>query len=89
VPLQYLGLILLGILLFGILNIYKQVQKSARISQDILVHKQRERQQLLYEIAHLDDQYARGMIEERFYSLERTRRKQQLIELTTQCKTIL
>jgi cell division protein FtsB len=85
-PLLYLGLILLGILAFGVLRGYQRIQKSAPRSQDVLVQRQQERQRLLQEIADLDDQYAQGMIEKQAYCSERQRIKQRLVELTIQCK---
>jgi hypothetical protein len=87
-PLLYLGLILLGILLFGILKWYKHAQNSDQLSQDSLGLRQQKRQQLLKDIACLDDRYAQGMIQEQAYSLERKQIKQRLVELTIQCKRI-
>ena len=86
VPLQSLGLILLGILLFGVLQIYKQRQQRAQIVQKTLRRSQQERQQLLAAIAQLDDHYAQGMIAEQSYSAKRNQLKQQLVALTIQCK---
>jgi hypothetical protein len=87
VPLQSLGLILLGILLFGVLHIYKQRQQRAQIVQKTLIRSQQERQQLLAAIAQLDDHYAQGMMAEQSYSAKRNQLKQQLVALTIQCKT--
>jgi hypothetical protein len=87
VPLQSLGLILLGILLFGVLHIYKQRQQRAQIVQKTLIRSQQERQQLLAAIAQLDDHYAQGIMAEQSYSAKRNQLKQQLVALTIQCKT--
>ena len=87
VPLLYLGLILLGILAFGVLRGYQRIQKSVPRSQDVLVQRQLERQRLLQEAANLDDHYAQGLIQEPAYGSERQRLKQRLVELTTQCQT--
>jgi hypothetical protein len=87
VPLRYLGLILLGILLCGVLHIYKQRQQRAQIVQQTLIRSQQERQQLLAAIAQLDDHYAQGMMAEQSYSAKRNQLKQQLVALTIQCKT--
>jgi hypothetical protein len=86
VPLRSLGLILLGILLFGVLQIYKQRQQRAQIAQETLRRSQHERQQLLADVAQLDDHYAQGMIAEQSYSAKRTQLKQQVVALTIQCK---
>ena len=45
--LLYLGLIFLGLLLFGAMRGYKHAQKAGQLSQDVLVHLQHERQRLL------------------------------------------
>jgi hypothetical protein len=84
-PLLYLGLIFLGLLLFGAMKGYKHAQKAGQVSQDVL---QRKRQQLLRYIAKLDDQYAQGMLQEHAYSSERNQIKQQLVELTIQGRII-
>jgi hypothetical protein len=89
VPLRSLGLILLGILLFGALQIYQQRQQRAQIAQETLRRSQQERQQLLADVAQLDDHYAQGMIAEQPYSVKRTQLKQQLVALTIQCETKL
>jgi hypothetical protein len=68
---------------------YKHAQKAKQISQDISEHLQHERQRLLQYIANLDDRYAQGMIQEQAYFSERSQIKQQLVELTIQCKTVL
>ena len=86
--LLYLGLIFLGLLLFGVMRGYKHAQKTGQISQDVPGDLQHERQQLLRYIANLDDQYAQGMLQEHAYSSERNRIKQQLVELTIQRKTL-
>jgi hypothetical protein len=87
-PLLYLGSILFGILLFGILKWYKHAQNSDQLSRGDLEHRQQKRRQLLQDIAGLDDQYAQGMIQEQAYFLERKQIKQRLVELTIQCKRI-
>ena len=86
--LVYLGLIFLGLLLFGVMRGYKHAQKAGQISQDVSEHLQYERQQLLQYTADLDDRYAQGMIQEHAYLAERNRMRQRLVELTIRCKTL-
>lgn len=87
-PLLYLGLIFLGLLLFGVMRGYKHVQNAKQISQDVPGHVQPERQRLLEYIANLDDRYAQRILPEHAYFSERNRIKQRLVELTIPGKTL-
>lgn len=84
--LMWLGVFLLGILLFEVLQAYKHQQTPSKMSQAVLQQLQEKRRQLFQEIALLDDQFARGDIEKRIYTVERKRCKQRLVELTILCK---
>ena len=86
VALMGLGGILLGILLFMGMHVYKQMYASSQPPREVCLRLKTERQQFLRELASLDDQYAQGRIRQDVYIPKRERRKQQLVELTIRYK---
>ena len=83
-----LGGILLGMLLFMGMHVYKQAYTSSQPSRKVFLRLEAERQRLLRELASLDDQYAQGKLPKQVYVPKRKRHKQQLVELTIRCKAL-
>lgn len=79
------GLVVMGLLLWMIMQGYRRLQQDKQIVQQL----HRERLQLLSCIAELDDRYAQGIIQESVYEQERPPLKQRLLEVTSQCRSRL
>jgi hypothetical protein len=79
------GLVVIGLLLWMILQGYRRLQQDKQIVQQF----HRERLQLLSCIAELDDRYAQGIIQDSVYQQERPPLKQRLLEVTSQCRNRL
>lgn len=74
------GLVVLGLLLWVIMQGYRRLQRDKQLAQQL----RQERQHLLSRIAELDDRYARGIVQEPVYQQERPPLKQRLLEVTIQ-----
>lgn len=80
----YLGLILVGLLGLIAMRSYQRIQRS----KQLLDQQNKKRQQLLQQLADLDDDYAQGITDEQTYRSKRQHLKQDLIELTIQRKCL-
>lgn len=86
--LPWLGLILFGCFLLAGKRAYTQICPKHSISANDVRQLREARQRLLQTLAELDEKYESGRLDKQAYTIERTRRKQQLVELTALCKKV-
>jgi hypothetical protein len=86
--LLWLGLLLCGCFLLAGKHAYTQIWRKHSMSAKNAQQFRKARQRALQELAELDEKYESGQLAEHAYTLERTRRKQQLVELTVLCENV-